>query len=126
MQHQRPALLYGAVLLAMLACAEPSHAADRLTGQEVRDLFPGSFNVIAMGVVKVSLHARSNGTLLAQRGEETDSGSWRVRADKLCIKFRKWLNGDSFCSFVTVDDGWYRVAAVMFQRIGGEKALASR
>lgn len=47
----------------------------------------------------VSLHA--DGTLQAENEDHiTSDGSWKVDNDELCLKFRKWNNGDIICTDV--------------------------
>ena len=99
----------------------PSKAAEvvNVSERELRQLFPGKFRAIAHGLIKVSITALADGSLIAQRLGNSDSGSWNIRSGQLCIKFSKWLKGRTRCSTVTERAGWYRTSDVAFRKIDG-------
>jgi len=99
----------------------PSKAAEvaNVSERELRQLFPGKFRAIAHGLIKVSITALADGSLIAQRLGKSDSGSWNIRSGQLCIKFSKWLKGRTRCSTVTERAGWYRTSDVAFRKIDG-------
>ena len=99
----------------------PSKAAEvvNVSERELRQLFPGKFRAIAHGLIKVSITALADGSLIAQRSGKSDSGSWTIRSGQLCIKFSKWLKGRTRCSTVTEKAGWYRTSDVAFRKIDG-------
>jgi hypothetical protein len=106
----------------------PSPAAEavsRVSESELRQLFPGRFNAIAHGFLKVKITALADGSLFAQQIGKSDTGIWKIRSGELCIKFSKWLKGRTRCSEVTEKAGWYRTDAVAFKRMG-DSTLAIR
>jgi hypothetical protein len=62
-----------------------SLAGDKLSGDELRDLFPGRFRAVVSGLVSFQITARGDGSLsaISPRGKK-DRGRWSVRAGKLC------------------------------------------
>ncbi len=88
-----------------------------LSQAELGKLFPGSFQAVVNGAVKVKITARGNGTLVGQMTGQEDRGWWSVKSGKLCIAWTTWLNGKTTCSRVIADDGWYRGNGVKFRKI---------
>jgi hypothetical protein len=116
------ALLFTASLTIETATAviTPSQAAEvatKVSERELRQLFPGQFRAIAHGLVKVSITALADGSLFARQVGKSDTGSWNIRSDQLCIKFLTWLKGRTKCSTVTEKAGWYRTSDVAFKKI---------
>jgi hypothetical protein len=90
-----------------------------LSKRQLNSLFPGEFQVVAHGLLKLHIIASSDGTLLAHRVGKSDTGQWEVRADRLCIKFSNWLKGRTRCSRVSENAGWYSTADVVFKKSEG-------
>ena len=99
--------------------------ANAVSEQELQDLFPGQFKVVVRGVLRLYISARHDGSLLAKQIGKSDTGTWEIRADQLCIKFSKWLNGRTRCSRVIAASGWYKTTDVAFKKIDG-MALANQ
>jgi hypothetical protein len=113
-------------IVKALACASlfltlfamPSLAADKLSGGELRSLFPGRFQAVVSGFMNFRIVAKGDGSLSAvsPRGKK-DRGRWSVRSGKLCIEFNKWLGGRTSCTPVVQEAGWYKGSMVKFKRI---------
>jgi hypothetical protein len=98
-----------------------AHAADEsgpFSASAIEAIFPGSFNGVVWGAVKIRFTALQSGRLTAFRGDTSDTGTWDVRGDKLCITLRKWLNGKWRCSHVYERNGWYKAGAISFRPLG--------
>lgn len=106
--------------LLVIATAYVAVAADAtpVPEHELSQLFPGTFEVVARGTLKIDIVAKGDGSLFAQKAEESDTGKWSVQAGKLCIRFSKWLKGEMRCSVVIEENGWFRTAEVAFRRVG--------
>jgi hypothetical protein len=89
--------------------------ANTITGGELQDLFPGQFKVVVRGVLKLYISAQQDGSLFARQTGKSDTGTWEIRADQLCIKFSKWLKGRMRCSRVVEASGWYKTADAAFK-----------
>lgn len=103
--------------LCLLVPATTANAGEKLSGAELRKLFPGSFHAVVNGAVTVSITARGNGTLTGRMKDKSDTGRWTLRGNSLCIAWKTWLGGKTSCSAVVADDGWYRGGSVKFRRI---------
>jgi hypothetical protein len=101
-----------------MALITPSRAAEvaKVSERELRQLLPGQFDAIAGGLIRVSITARADGSLVAQQVGKSDIGTWNIRSGQLCIKFSKWLKGRTRCSTVTERAGWYRTNDVAFKK----------
>ena len=98
-----------AVVLLIMFVAGPSavitssHAAEavsRVSEGELRQLFPGQFNAIAHGFLKVRITALADGSLFAQQIGKSDTGVWKIRSGQLCITFSKWAYEALSCSWI--------------------------
>jgi hypothetical protein len=96
-----------------------SASAGELSKRQLNSLFPGEFQVVAHGLLKLHIIASSDGTLLAHQVGKSDTGQWEVRADRLCIKFSNWLKGRTRCSRVSENAGWYSTTDVVFKKTEG-------
>ena len=97
-----------------------AHAADKsgpFSASTIEAIFPGSYDGVVWGAVKVRFTAHQSGRLTARRGDTSDSGAWDVRGGKLCITLRKWLNGKWRCARVYERDGWYKAGAISLRRL---------
>ncbi|HEY7749135.1 MAG TPA: hypothetical protein VH933_10685 [Aestuariivirgaceae bacterium] len=111
------------VPIALFTCE--AQASEFLSSRELRELFPGRFQVLVHGAFFVNVTARPDGSLLAQFMDQGDSGRWSIRSGQLCIRLSKWLEGRTTCSKVTEEAGWYRSSDVVFRQATGF-ALADR
>jgi hypothetical protein len=99
--------------------------ANAVSEEELQGLFPGQFKVIVRGILRLYISAQHDGSLFARQIGKSDTGTWEIRADRLCIKFSKWLNGRTRCSRVIAASGWYKTTDVAFKKIDG-MALANQ
>jgi hypothetical protein len=106
-----------AFLAAELLTTLPLQAAESVSGLELRRLFPGRFQVVAHGFLKIRIIASADGSLYARQIGKSDTGVWAIRADQLCIRFTKWLKGRTRCSTVTEQAGWYSTSDVTFKKV---------
>jgi hypothetical protein len=117
----RVARLSALLLVGLVATGglptKPLQAAESISALELRQLFPGRFQAIARGIVKIRIVASADGSLYAQQIGKSDTGVWSVRADRLCIRFTRWLKGRTRCSRVTEQSGWYSTRDVKFRRV---------
>jgi hypothetical protein len=112
---QRKALLCAALWLHLFSTL--SLAGDKLTGNELRNLFPGHFRAVVSGLITFRITIRRDGSLsaISPRGKK-DQGRWSVNAGKLCIKFDNWLGARVRCTAIAQDAGWYIGSGVKFKR----------
>jgi|RhiMetdeSRZDD1v2_1073273.scaffolds.fasta_scaffold06974_15 hypothetical protein len=104
--------------LFLMTAVFPAAAGEKLSGGELRSLFPGRFHAIVSGVMKFMITAKGDGSLSATSPKgKTDQGRWSVRSGKLCIEFENWLGGRVSCTPVVQEAGWYKASLVKFKRI---------
>jgi hypothetical protein len=110
------------MMLAVVPAPRVSAAeATAISERELVKLFPGTFQVVVRGIIKIHMVANSDGSLSGQnqRVNDSDSGHWSIRAGKLCIQFSKWLKNELRCAVVIEDGDWYRTASVAFKKADG-------
>lgn len=90
-------------------------AGQTLNSKEIKRFVPGRATAKIMGS-RVSINMSRSGRLSAKWDGERDTGRWRVTGNRLCIKFKKWMNGATRCSAVTKRGNSYRVAGVTFSK----------
>ena len=95
--------------------AYASDASGAFSAATIQAIFPGSYNAVVWGTVKLRFTAHQSGRLTAFRGDTSDSGTWDVRGGKLCITLRKWLDGKWRCARVHERNGWYKAGAISFR-----------
>ncbi len=103
----------GALAFASYA---PAGAGEKVSTNTLKRLFPGQFQAIIKGY-KVRFRATGNGRLYGKYKNHKDQGRWSVRSGRLCIMLKEWMNGQTKCSSVTKQNGWYRSAQVQFRKI---------
>lgn len=121
-----------AVLFAATTLASPSAGANEklasadtgatLSGGEIRALFPGQFEAVWKDNSQVSIEASSDGGVHGRTGILSDSGSWSVRGDELCVTFYWWTGNEPRCTEVRREGGWY----VGMMRSNGEPRVRFR
>ena len=104
--------------LFLMTTILPSVAGEKLSGGELKSLFPGRFQAVVSGIMKFKITAKGDGSLSATSTKgKTDQGRWSVRSGKLCIEFKNWLGGRVSCTPVVQEAGWYKGSLVKFKRI---------
>ncbi len=86
-----------------------------LSAKQIKKFIPGRAKAKIMGA-KVTMRMSRGGYLSARWDGERDTGVWRVSKNKLCIRFKKWMNGATRCSAVTKSGNSYRVAGITFSK----------
>lgn len=81
-----------------------------LTGEGLRKALAGKTVVLQTSVGSIPISYQANGTMTGRArsmpvyvGPEHDSGTWWVRADQVCQKWSKWLDGKQHCFTVRLD-----------------------
>ena len=107
-------LCAGLLMLSSL----PSAGGDKLSGGDIRNLFPGRFQAVVTGLMNFKITAQGDGSLSAvsARGKK-DQGRWTVLSGKLCIEFERWLGGTKRCTGLVQEAEWYKGSMVKFKRI---------
>lgn len=103
----------GAMIFA--ANSGTATAGDVLSAKQIKKFVPGRAKAKVMGS-KVTMRMSRGGSLSAKWDGKRDTGVWRVTKNKLCIKFKKWMNGATRCSSVTRSGNSYRVAGITFSK----------
>jgi hypothetical protein len=104
-------------LLALLGTAvfSPVQADEKLSSDQLRQLFPGNFQAVVRGIVRLKVAAHGNGKLIGEMTGRKLTGSWRVADGKLCIGISTGDEDRSECSDITFADGWYVGDGVRFR-----------
>jgi hypothetical protein len=117
------------VMLAVVPATPRASAAEAtaISERELAKLFPGTFQAVVHGIIRIDIVANGDGSLSGQnqKANDSDSGHWSIRAGKLCIQFSKWLKSEVRCAVVIEDGDWYRTAGVVFKKTSGV-ALSSQ
>jgi len=101
-----PRLLALAVIVCTgLAMASAQAHADYLTSSQLRHLFPGQFDAVWKDKINVTLVATANGRLAGETWAKSDTGTWAVRGNRLCISFSAWTK--TKCGPVRRTGDWY-------------------
>ena len=101
--------------LILVANTGTSTAGEMLSAKQIKKFIPGRAKAKIMGA-KVTMRMSRGGYLSARWDGERDTGVWRVSKNKLCIRFKKWMNGATRCSAVTKSGNSYRVAGITFSK----------
>ena len=99
-----------------LASHSQAGAEEKVSPSTLKRLFPGQFQAIVKGY-KVRFRATGNGRLYGTYKNLKDQGRWSVRSGRLCIMLKEWMNGQTKCSSVTKQNGWYQSAQVQFRKL---------
>jgi hypothetical protein len=88
------------VLLSPLAGAK---AAETLSADEIRALFPGEYVAVWKDKLTVDVEAEGDGVVRGTLGFLSGSGRWSIEGDELCLSYLKKLK----CGPVLKDGAWY-------------------
>ncbi len=100
---------------ALFFCSYSAHAGQPLTSANLQHMVPGSYQVVLMGTVNMTVTMRSNGTMLGATKTEKDHGHWNLSGDKLCLAWNKWLGGQLHCSGLVSQGSYYQGNGFTFQ-----------
>jgi len=92
--------------IASSALAQGAH----LNGDALRQALAGKTVVLHTPVGSIPINYQSNGTMSGRAhsmqmyvGSEKDNGTWWIKADQVCQKWSKWLDGKSHCFTLRLD-----------------------
>ncbi len=81
-----------------------------LNGDALRQALAGKTVLLHTPVGSIPISYQSNGTMSGRAksmqmyvGSEQDSGTWWIKADQVCQKWSKWLDGKSHCFTLRLD-----------------------
>lgn len=118
------------VVIAGAALAPQAAAEAPLAGESLRKAVSGKVVYLRLSFgVELPIAYRADGTMVgkisaaaatfAGAGSQTDSGRWWIADDQLCQRWRRWLDGSTYC---------YRLsrqgATVMWRRNDGRSGTA--
>ena len=106
-----------AALALCLALSNGAMAGDKLGPSELKRLAPGRYLVTLANAMSLTVVMRANGTVHGSTGRNSDSGRWMLDGSRLCIGFSKWLGGNTRCSSLSVEQGYYQGNGFTFRRI---------
>ena len=112
----RPLFALAAAGLLLGFSFNTAFADNTLSQNELRRLFPGSFDAVVYGILDVKIIAHGNGELIGLFSGKKDTGRWSVTNGRLCIMLSRWTDGKSSCSEVVASNGWYRGNGVRFKK----------
>ena len=85
------------------ACAD-DNANKQLQGETLKKAVSGKTVRLATPLGTLPIKFRMDGTmsgtageLAAYTGSDADNGRWWVNSEKLCQRWRTWLNGQTYC-----------------------------
>jgi hypothetical protein len=105
---------------ALVFCALSTQAtlAEPLSAQDIRKLAPGQYHVNIMGLVKMTVALRTNGSISGKTSKgKRDTGSWSVQGEKFCVTWNRWLKAKRRCSALTGANGSYSGSGFSLRRI---------
>lgn len=114
MNHLKTVFAAAAILTA---ASSGAIAGDTLNASDIRSLLPGRFQVTVMGTINMTIALHSNGTLVGTTKNESDTGHWTLNGSRLCIGFNKWLGGQTRCSSLISQAGYYEGSGFTFRPI---------
>ena len=106
-----------AALTLYLALGNGAFAGDALSPAELKRLAPGRYLVTLSNTVNLTVVMRANGTVSGSTKTDADSGHWMLNGSRLCIGFTKWLGGNTRCSPLVSEPGYYQGSGFTFRRI---------
>jgi len=112
MNHLKTTVAAAAILFTAGGIAK---AGDALNASDIKNLLPGRFQVTVMGAINMTIALRSNGTVIGTTKNESDTGHWTLNGSRLCIGFNKWLGGQTRCSPLISQAGYYEGSGFTFR-----------
>jgi len=81
---------------------DPAPGKTRLSGDQIDELVRGNTLVMEEYGVKAKVELHPDGSLRAFRQDMNDQtrGTWDIEGDMLCMKFKRWGDGDELCNAV--------------------------
>jgi hypothetical protein len=102
---QQRSFALAAILCLTAAAASSDARAEKLAGDSLKEAVAGKVVILHTPVGSFPIKYREDGTMVSQAsgsaamylGSARDQGTWLVRNDKLCMRFRTWLDGRQSC-----------------------------
>jgi hypothetical protein len=104
------------LLLLGVSCSG-AFAGNQLGPRELQRLAPGRYLVTLYNAVKMTVVMHTNGTVSGATKTENDSGHWKLDGSRLCIGFNKWMGGNTRCSLLVSEAGYYQGSGFTFRRM---------
>lgn len=99
-----------AILAGVAATSVHAATQETLSGAELRKAVAGKTVYLSSSGIVLPISYRSNGTMRGQLqaftaalvgGKPVDNGRWWIANDQLCQKWKRWLDGKSYCYKLT-------------------------
>lgn len=113
--NQLKTVLTAAAML--FALHQHAFAGGSLSPSELKNLAPGRYQVVLMGISSMTVTLRSNGTVLGTAKGSSDTGHWNLSGAKFCIAWNNWLGGRARCSALVDEVGYYQGSGFTVRRI---------
>jgi hypothetical protein len=113
--HRSKAVI--AALTLFLSFGSAAFAGDKLGPVQLKRLVPGRYLVTLSNAVNLTVVMRANGTVSGSTKSDADTGKWMLDGSRLCIGFTKWLGGNTRCSALVAEAGYYQGSGFTFRRI---------
>lgn len=97
--------------LSFSAISEAEGKSKSLRKHEIVSLFPGVFVGVVDGSWKIKVVANRNGKLKGWVLGTSDTGVWRVRGSKFCVKWHNWTKGEEKCSHIIRKGKWLHTSS---------------
>jgi hypothetical protein len=104
-----------AALTLFFALGNGAFAGDQLGPSELKHLVPGRYLVTLNNATNLTVVMRANGTVSGSTKSDADSGHWTLDGSQLCIGFTKWLGGNTHCSSLISEAGYYQGSGFTFR-----------
>jgi hypothetical protein len=110
---------------------QESPAGTRSSSDEIRQYLSGKvFEGTSAAGLRFVVEYSNDGSLSGKADSLADTGTWTVRADRLCRQWRRWYDGEMDCLVVLRDGETLRVYDSKGQAMGSgllpQKAIAPR
>lgn len=107
-QYLKISLLAAAILIALCMRSE---AQETLSAARIEDQIIGHAFQGRKGILSVSLHYGTDGTVTMRSPLGTGTGRWTLSGDRLCVKLETGpRKADECLAFTTEPDGTYRAS----------------
>ncbi len=106
-----------AALTLFSTLGNSAFAASQLSSAELKRLVPGRYLVTLSNAVNLTVVMRANGTVSGSTKSDVDNGHWVLDGSRLCIGFTKWLGGNTHCSSLIREAGFFQGNGFIFRPI---------
>ena len=84
------------------ACAGPALADGPLSGADLQKMVPGHYHV-AVGTLVIDVNLAKGGKVSGTtNGGDADQGHWHIAGNRMCVKFKKWLDKQEKCEALSM------------------------